>query len=92
MDCHGEISHEQGREEITDKSQLLEILGRGKYAIIAMCTDNEPYIATLSYGYDPAGTALYFHSAVKGRKMDFLTANPAVCATVIEDGGYVANQ
>ena len=71
---------------------MLEILGRGKYAIIAMCTDNESYIATLSYGYDPAGTALYFHSAVKGRKMDFLTANPAVCATVIEDGGYVANQ
>ena len=82
----------KAEREITDKSQLLEILGRGKYAIIAMCRDNEPYIATLSYGYDPAGTALYFHSAVKGRKMDFLTANPAVCATVIEDGGYVANQ
>ena len=29
---------------------------------------------------------------MKGLKLDFLAANPAVCATVIEDGGYVANQ
>ncbi|HEY3274232.1 MAG TPA: pyridoxamine 5'-phosphate oxidase family protein [Methanocella sp.] len=82
----------KAEREITDNSQLLEILERGKYATIAMCRDNEPYIVTLSFGYDPAGHALYFHSAVKGRKLDIIAANPAVCATVLEDGGYVVNQ
>jgi general stress protein 26 len=82
----------KAEREITDNSQLLEILERGKYATIAMCRDNEPYIVTMSFGYDPARHALYFHSAVKGRKLDIIAANPAVCATVIEDGGYLVNQ
>jgi nitroimidazol reductase NimA-like FMN-containing flavoprotein (pyridoxamine 5'-phosphate oxidase superfamily) len=82
----------KAEREITDNGQLLEILERGKYAIIAMCRDNEPYIVTMSFGYDPARHALYFHSAVKGRKLDIIAANPAVCATIIEDGGYLVNQ
>jgi nitroimidazol reductase NimA-like FMN-containing flavoprotein (pyridoxamine 5'-phosphate oxidase superfamily) len=82
----------KAEREITDNGQLLEILERGKYAIIAMCRDNEPYIVTMSFGYDPARHALYFLSAVKGRKLDIIAANPSVCATVIEDGGYLVNQ
>jgi len=57
-----------------------------------MCRDNEPYIVTLSYGYDSASNSLYFHCAPSGLKLDFIAANAQVCATVIEDGGYVANE
>lgn len=74
--------------EIVDRQELDRILRQGKYAMIAMCRDNEPYIVTLSCGYDAANNALYFHSAKKGLKIDFITANPEVCATVIEDKGY----
>jgi nitroimidazol reductase NimA-like FMN-containing flavoprotein (pyridoxamine 5'-phosphate oxidase superfamily) len=77
---------------ITDDGRMREILAGGKYAIIAMCRDNEPYVVTLSYGYDRVKHALYFHSAARGLKLDIIAANPAACATVIEDGGYVANQ
>ncbi|MFB6341967.1 pyridoxamine 5'-phosphate oxidase family protein [Saccharicrinis sp. FJH62] len=68
------------------------ILKNGKYAIISMCREDEPYIVTLSYGHDPEKQSLYFHCAPKGLKLDFLNANNRVCATVIEDGGYIINE
>lgn len=83
--------HLQNRpnREITSTEEITAILKNGKYAVISMCRDNEPYIVTLSYGYDPEANALYFHSSKVGLKLEFLSKNPKVCATVIEDGGYV---
>lgn len=78
--------------EIKDKDELLEILKQGKYAVISMCRNNEPYIVTLSYGYDKDENSLYFHTAAQGLKIDFLKHNPSVCATVINDKGYVMNE
>jgi nitroimidazol reductase NimA-like FMN-containing flavoprotein (pyridoxamine 5'-phosphate oxidase superfamily) len=74
--------------EITDRNVPRKILKQGKYVTISMCRDNEPYIVTLSYGYDQVKNALYFHCALKGLKLDFIKFNPNVCATVIEDKGY----
>jgi nitroimidazol reductase NimA-like FMN-containing flavoprotein (pyridoxamine 5'-phosphate oxidase superfamily) len=75
-------------KEITDNNEIVRILKNEKYAVIAMCSENEPYIVTLSYGYCEAHNCLYFHSALKGLKIDFINKNPKVCATVIEDKGY----
>ena len=52
-----------------------------------MSKKNEPYIITLSYGYDPVKNALYFHCG-EGQKIDFIKSNPYVCGTIIEDNGY----
>lgn len=57
-----------------------------------MCRENEPYIVTLSYGYDPDQNSLYFHYSPKGLKLDFIVSNNNVCATVIEDGGYITDE
>jgi nitroimidazol reductase NimA-like FMN-containing flavoprotein (pyridoxamine 5'-phosphate oxidase superfamily) len=85
--------HMQKRErEIQDPKTIEEILRQGRYAVIALCRENRPYIMTLSYGYDPTKRALYFHTAHKGLKMEYIKANPAVCATVIEDRGYVMGE
>jgi len=35
---------------------------------------------------------MYFHAAKQGLKLDFIKANKNVCATVIEDGGYVKDE
>jgi nitroimidazol reductase NimA-like FMN-containing flavoprotein (pyridoxamine 5'-phosphate oxidase superfamily) len=75
--------------EIQDADSKEAIIKNGKYAIMALCKDNEPYIVTLSYGYDAATRSLYFHGAKEGLKLDFLKANPRVCATIIEDQGYI---
>jgi nitroimidazol reductase NimA-like FMN-containing flavoprotein (pyridoxamine 5'-phosphate oxidase superfamily) len=78
--------------EITDPRELREILSLGKYATIALCREGEPYLVTLSCGYDWERQALYFHCAAEGQKIDFIRANPAACATVIRDGGYVMGE
>jgi nitroimidazol reductase NimA-like FMN-containing flavoprotein (pyridoxamine 5'-phosphate oxidase superfamily) len=76
--------------EIKEKNRIEEILKRGKYVTISMCRKNEPYITTLSYGFDKVQKALYFHSANLGLKLDILKENPNVCATIIEDLGYIS--
>jgi len=37
-----------------------------------MCSDNEPYLATLSHGYDEEKTCIYFHFAPEGKKIEIL--------------------
>lgn len=78
--------------EITDHQEIKTLLLQGKYAVIAMCRENLPYIVTLNYGYDPNIDVMYFHSAPTGHKMDILTSNPRVSATIIDDRGYLEGQ
>lgn len=79
----------QKRErEIKNKEHLVDILRSGKYTTVSMCRNDEPYVVTLSYGFDSDQNSLYFHSAQKGLKIEFLNDNPHVCATVIQDQGY----
>jgi nitroimidazol reductase NimA-like FMN-containing flavoprotein (pyridoxamine 5'-phosphate oxidase superfamily) len=75
-------------KEISERNGLLDIIRRGRYATIAMCRGNEPYVVTLNYGFDEDGNALYFHCALQGLKMDFIRSNANVCATVVQDMGY----
>jgi nitroimidazol reductase NimA-like FMN-containing flavoprotein (pyridoxamine 5'-phosphate oxidase superfamily) len=74
--------------EIKDENELRSILKNGRYATIGLSKEDEPYVVTLSYGYDPSENALFFHCAKEGQKMDFLRSNPRVCATIIEDDGF----
>jgi nitroimidazol reductase NimA-like FMN-containing flavoprotein (pyridoxamine 5'-phosphate oxidase superfamily) len=78
--------------EITNKNTIIEILKNGKFATISMCRANEPYIVTLSYGFDLERNSLYFHSAKEGLKGEFLRENSNVCGTVMNDLGYVMNE
>jgi len=77
--------------EIKDKHELISILERGKYAVIGLASGNEPYVVTLSYGYDKDSEALFFHCGKEGQKIDFIKANPCACATVIDDNGFDAD-
>jgi len=74
--------------ELTDPAAIASVLERGRFASIAMVHDGEPYVVTLSYGWDRERNALYFHVAPEGRKLDAIAADPRVCATIIIDGGY----
>jgi nitroimidazol reductase NimA-like FMN-containing flavoprotein (pyridoxamine 5'-phosphate oxidase superfamily) len=75
--------------EILDKRIYKEIMKNGKFSTISMCRNDEPYIVTLNYGFDAIKNNLYFHSAQKGLKLEFLKENQKVCGTIIEDLGYV---
>jgi nitroimidazol reductase NimA-like FMN-containing flavoprotein (pyridoxamine 5'-phosphate oxidase superfamily) len=78
--------------EIHDSAEMRRILQQGKYAVLSLCRANEPYIVTLSYGYDQSNNALYFHTSLKGLKLEFIMANSSVCGTVVEDRGYLKNE
>jgi len=73
---------------VTDKSKMADIIKMGKYAAVALCNNDEPYIVTLSYGFDEATDTFYFHGAAKGQKIDFIKKNPKACLTIVEDLGY----
>jgi nitroimidazol reductase NimA-like FMN-containing flavoprotein (pyridoxamine 5'-phosphate oxidase superfamily) len=77
--------------EILDKGTLLEIVKKGQFSTISLCRKDEPYIITLSYGFDELNNCLYFHSAQKGLKLEFLKENQKVCGTILEDLGYEKN-
>jgi nitroimidazol reductase NimA-like FMN-containing flavoprotein (pyridoxamine 5'-phosphate oxidase superfamily) len=74
---------------ITEKEEMLSILEKTEYIIVAMCSDNEPYLVTLSHGYDRDKHCIYFHCAREGKKIDILNENNSVWGQALIDEGYV---
>jgi len=76
-------------KEIKDLAEMKAILAGAKYVTVAMCRDDEPYLVTLSHGYDEKRNAIYFHCAREGKKIEVLSANNRVWGQAIMDRGYV---
>jgi uncharacterized protein len=64
-------------KEITDQTLISQIIEKAQICRLGLAKDNLPYLLPVSFGYD--GTAIYFHTATEGRKIEFLTANDRVC-------------
>ena len=79
-------------QEIKDSAELKAILAKTRYVTVAMCRNDEPYLVTLSHGYDFETNAIYFHCAYAGKKIDFLKANNRVWGQAFIDRGYVPGQ
>ncbi len=75
-------------KEIKDPVEMKAILAGALYVTMAMCRDDEPYLVTLSPGYDGERNALYFHCAREGKKVGILKANGRVWGQAILDRGY----
>jgi nitroimidazol reductase NimA-like FMN-containing flavoprotein (pyridoxamine 5'-phosphate oxidase superfamily) len=73
--------------EITDSDVLKGVLKSTKYVTIALCMDNEPYLVSLSHGYDETRNCLYFHCADEGKKLVYLKANSKVWGQAVQDYG-----
>jgi uncharacterized protein len=70
-------------KEILDKNIIAQIIHQAQVCRLGLCRDGQPYIVPLSFGYD--GQSIYFHTALEGRKIDFMTANPRVCFELEHD-------
>ena len=66
--------------QITDLKEIQHILDTAKVLHLGLAVDNEPYIVPMNYGYTMDGEKLtvYMHSAVRGKKLDMIRANPKV--------------
>lgn len=77
---------------ISDTESMLSILKRTQYVTLAMCDNNEPYLVTLSHGYDESKNCIYFHCAMEGKKVDVLRKNNLVWGQALLDYGYSTGQ
>jgi uncharacterized protein len=72
-------------EPITERAELERLLRETRYGVLATVgPDGQPYTTPLNHFYDHG--KLYFHCALRGRKLDNLAANPRVCYTAFEAG------
>ena len=73
--------------EITDLTEMRQVLKTTKYVTVAFCKDNEPYLVALSHGYDEAKNCLYFHCAPEGKKLVYAQSNDQVWGQAVLDFG-----
>ena len=66
--------------QIFDPEQIKTILDTAKVLHLGLAVDNEPYVVPMNYGYlmEDGKLTLYLHSAVLGKKLDMIRANPRV--------------
>jgi nitroimidazol reductase NimA-like FMN-containing flavoprotein (pyridoxamine 5'-phosphate oxidase superfamily) len=75
-------------KEIKDPEILKKILKETNYVTLALVKEGEPYLVSISHGYDEVENCVYFHSASEGKKLDYIRANPVVWGQALLDYGY----
>src|SRR4030067_2410255 len=73
--------------EITDQQAMKNVLKSTKYVTIALCKDNQPYLVSLSHGYDEKNNCIYFHCANEGKKLVYAKSNNKVWGQAVQDYG-----
>ena len=66
--------------EINSKAEIIKIIQEERTCRLAIKDEPYPYIVPLNYGVEIEDDQiiLYFHSALEGRKIDLLKADPKV--------------
>ena len=66
--------------QVTDEAKIRHILDTAKVLRLGLAVDNEPYVVPMNYGYvmENGTLTLYLHSAMRGKKLDMIRANPKV--------------
>ena len=62
---------------ISDPSGIDAVIEKAGVCRLGMVDGNSPYVVPLCFGYQDG--VLYFHSALKGLKIDIIGSNPNVC-------------
>lgn len=84
---HGPMRRNE--REITDRTEIDAIIRSEKLMHIALVDGDMPFMVPLFYAFD--GTALYFHSARTGSKMEIIRRNNNVCFEISVDHGVITN-
>lgn len=79
-------------KEITDQTELKRVLRTAKFVTIALSVSNQPYLVSLSHGYDETKNCLYFHCAKVGKKIDYIKSNDNVWGQALVDKDYAEGE
>lgn len=69
--------------EISDRSEIDEILDRAETLVLSLWDGEEPYAVPVNFVR--VGTDLYFHCAREGRKLDIIAERPRICFTAVAE-------
>ena len=73
--------------EITDFSEIEEILDRAEVCRLGLADGGVPYIVPMNFGY--RDRTLYFHTGHAGKKIDIIRKNSTVCFEVEIDAALI---
>lgn len=81
----------KSQREITDKDEVVKLLGQCDTVRLAMNGGDFPYVVPLSFGYlyEDGKLSVYFHCAKEGKKIDLLNRDNRVCLEADILSGYV---
>jgi len=86
-------------KEVTSPREIAEILTRAEVCRLALNDGGYPYIVPMNFGFgDPeegereGEKALFFHSALQGKKIDLLRRDPRVAFEVDVDTELVTSE
>lgn len=66
------------------REDAVNLLKEGTYGVLSVATkEGIPYGVPINYFYVPEENAIYFHSLIRGRKLDFLKENNQVSFVVV---------
>ena len=65
------------RRKITDIEEIEGIINKAIVCHIGLVDGDEPYVIQVCFGYER--NVLYFHSALKGRKIELIKKNNKIC-------------
>ncbi len=74
-------------KEIHDQNAIEATLEEAPVCRVGFAVENEPYVVPMTYAY--LGGRLYFHGALRGKKIDLLRKNNRVCFEASVVGGPV---
>lgn len=64
-------------KDITNKNELLEVIGKCKVCHIGFVDNETPYVLAFNFGYKD--NVIYIHCAKEGHKIEVLKKNNRVC-------------
>lgn len=75
------------RNFIESREEMEKILKEENLGYLGLSMEGRPYNVPINYGYIKG--RILFHSALTGKKLDYIKANPMVCFTVGRQAGKV---
>ena len=69
--------------EIKDKILIYDVLDKAEYGTLALCVENKPYAVPVNFVR--IEDDIYFHGALKNKKMKMLEQNPLVSFSIVEN-------
>lgn len=73
--------------EIVDRAEIDAIIRSANLMRIALVDGDMPFLVPVFYAFD--GSALYFHSAQAGTKMEIMKRNNNICFEISVDHGFI---